>query len=137
MNEFRNSSSQNSNGRAIGLVIGIFLLPILYLFEHYGQSVRGLAVACMIGMFVTVAYVKRKIRRNLSFLLFMAVLFGIHLLTILIIPLPSSYFPGIIALPFSIIDLFLILALVRLFEKLTGNGKAGRTPLSEAPLDRL
>ena len=114
------ASSLNTRGRIIGLAIGICLLPIFFLFAHFGQPARGLATACVVGVFVVVVYVKRKIISNVWFLVVISILFAIHLFLVLSLPFPSSNFPGIIALPISIVDLLLILALVHLVENLTG-----------------
>jgi hypothetical protein len=110
----KNSLSPISSGRVLGVLCGICLLPIFFLFAHFGQPARGLAAMCALGVLISVLYVKRSFLKKTSFIAIMSLLFVIHFVFVMLFPFPTYHFPGILALPVSIVDLPLVLALVRL-----------------------
>ena len=111
----------SSHGRKMGLLCGICLLPIFFLFAHFGQPERGFAAMCALGVLISVIYVKKNLLKRTSFIITMSILFVIHIIIVMLFPFSAFHFTRVLAFPISLLDLLLILALVRLVAGATGS----------------
>ena len=104
------------NLRMMGFFVFVALLPIWGLFAHFNMANNGLAVVCVIGVFIAVAYARRQSLKHPTFLLALLALFVVHIAAALMIRLPDTFHGAVIA-PIAFADLFAVLWIMSRIEK--------------------
>jgi hypothetical protein len=93
------------------------VIPFFALFVHYDRQSLGLILSCVTGVFLTVVYVKRSSALRWKFIARMSVLYIIHVIIVLNLPIPDKI-PGFIMIPLSFADLVAVLALLHFLDNL-------------------
>ena len=94
--------------RMMGFFLFVATLPIYGAFAHCNREATGLAVACTVGIFCIVAYVRRASLKHATFAFVLFGLFVIQMVVALLVRLPDR-FPGVVIAPFAFGDLFAVL----------------------------
>jgi hypothetical protein len=92
------------------------LSPVFIIFAYLGHPQRGFVMMCVLGVFAAVIYVKRHVARMGYFISVVAPFFIVEIFLALFIPISEKHFPGILAMPFAIVNVILLLAILRLVE---------------------
>lgn len=103
--------------KTYGVMLAIFvaLSPIYLLSIHYGVENRGFIVYCITGVFCSLFYACRNLAKRVRFIALIVSLYIVHLLIILLIPLPEKI-PGAIMIAVSIVDLIVVDSIIGALE---------------------
>jgi len=96
--------------------LALFLSPVFFIFAYLGRPERGFIIMCVLGVFATVVYVRRRVARQPYFVAVITAFFVVELPLVVFVPISDEHFPGILAMPFVILNVILILAVLRLVE---------------------
>jgi hypothetical protein len=111
-----------SKNRKIGYIASLVLAPIFLIFTFLGDPERGLIGMSLFGVFFSVLYVKRDIIRKSYFIITISILFLLHFVFFLSFGFPDlKNLPGIIVMPFAVLDLILVLVIIEVVRKLVGD----------------
>ena len=108
--------SRISPSRKAGYIIALALSPVFFIFAYLGQPERGFITMCVLGVFATVVYVRRRVARQPYFIWVIAPFFIVELALTLCVPMSEEHFPGILLMPFAILNVIVLLAILRLVE---------------------
>jgi hypothetical protein len=102
------SYKSNDVSRTWGFLVGIFILPVFFVFAHYGDPSRGLATCiflCVIAVVARLRWDANNAGRQMIAILTSVV---IHLPLIWFIRWPLLKGPGIALLPIGLLDFLLV-----------------------------
>ncbi len=108
-----------STSQKAGYIIGLIALPILLAFAYFGQLERGLAVASLVAVFLGVAYIKRNLLKNWSFIIIIIFLFAAQLWFVLQSVVPKEHFTGYVAVLAGLADALFLLVVAYIIEKIS------------------
>ena len=109
----------------LGVFFGSILLGLL--FFHFGKLALARPTLYSVIVIVIAISMQWKLRRHVWFWITVAVITALHVPLILLVPWTAKWFPVILITPIAAVDLFLMLAIIKLVEKLAG-------PTQSAPL---
>lgn len=93
----------------------------VWLLDHFGKFDLARPVLYSIGMLAVTVAIKRKLRCHVWFWGTVIIFVLLHLLLILFVPWTSNWIPAVVVIPFAIVDLYAMLAVValvgRFFER--------------------
>lgn len=118
--------ADRKKSQIIGLIVGLCLLPVVFVFGHFGQLERGFYVACLALVFAAAMYVKRNLIKRPLFIIVMLALFLIQLPIVFVIPIPQIRYPRMIAFPICVVDIVFVFAVISVLEKLFFSTKTSR-----------
>ena len=101
-----------------GVIIGLILLPVLFLFIYLGKEDMGRAVFLGIGAMLVAIRVRWDLRKRIWFWGIIIVLLALHIPLLLLARWPHGWLPAIGWLPIAVADCLIVLGAVRLVEKL-------------------
>jgi hypothetical protein len=102
--------------RWAGLCIAAAILPVYLLFRHLGLENIGYVVTCITGVFLMAIYVNRSSMLNSIFVAVTLVLYVIHIVLILELPIPSNI-PSYIMIPIALVDGVIVLSILHFIER--------------------
>ena len=105
-----------SKSQKAGYIIALLLSPVFIIFAYFGHPQRGFVMMCVLGVFATVTYMKRHIAKKKYFIGVVTPFFIAEIFLALFVPMSEEHFPGILAMPFAIVNVILLLAILRLVE---------------------
>ena len=85
---------------------------IVWPFYRAGRLDLARPVLWSVGILGVLTAIKRKLKRHVWFWVTMAILASLHVLLILLVPWPSKWIPALVAIPFGIADVYIMLWLV-------------------------
>lgn len=86
----------------------------VWLLDHFGKFDLARPVLYSIGMLAVTVAIKWKFRRHVWFWGTVIVFVMLHLLLVLFVPWTSNWIPAVVVIPFAIVDLYAMLAVVAL-----------------------
>ena len=104
-----------------GLGIGFGTLIIMFLFDHFGKLALARPTLYSVIVIVIAIAMQWKLRTHVWFWITVAVMTALHVPLILLVPWTAKWFPVILITPIAAVDLFLMLAIIKLAEKLFGS----------------
>ncbi len=102
----------------------IVCMPIAWLFDHFGKLNLALPTLFGVGMIAVAIAVKWKLRRRVWFWITMLVIVALHVALIVSVPWTDRRVPGLALVPFGIVDLFVMLAIISVAKQLIGGPDA-------------
>lgn len=111
----KDSAGKKFFGTIIAIVLALFLTPVFAIFSHFGETGRGMVVVCLTLVFCAVIYARNDIIFRRKIIATLALIYVFQLVVALVIYIPSR-FSGIVAMPFALLDLILILWIVARVE---------------------
>lgn len=93
------------------------LVPVFFLFQHFGKEDMGLNIGICLGIFVIAIRIRWELRTQLWFWCLIAFLLALHVPLFYLIQWPHVWVPGVVLLPVGLADFLLILGTVRFVEK--------------------
>lgn len=99
-------------------------MPIPWLFDHFGKLNLALPTLFGMGMLACAVAIKWNLRRRVWFWITMLVIVGLHVALILLVPWTDRWVPGPALVPFGIVDLFVMLAIISVAKQLIGGPDA-------------
>jgi hypothetical protein len=104
-----------------GLGLVFCLIPLFLLFYYFGESALAMPTICSAGMIVFAIAMRWSFRRHTWFWITIAVLVVLHIGLIKVVPWTSKWVPAIVITPFAVADLWAMLGVIKLMEKLFGS----------------
>lgn len=101
-----------------GPIILAFLLPVFFIFRHFGRIDLGLNACVCLGMNLLAVRIRWDLRNRVWFWVVVTLVVALNVPIVLMVPWPHAWVPGIVLLPLGLADLLLTLGVVRLTEKL-------------------
>lgn len=102
-----------------GLLIGVILLPVFFLFVYLGKAEIGFTVVLVLGMILLAIKLQWRWRKHIWFWATIALVLAFHIPLFLIVRWPETHVPTIaFSMPFGITDFLIISGAVRLAAKL-------------------
>lgn len=110
-----------------GVLCGIIASALVaWLFDHLGRFDLARPTLYSVVMVAIAAAIKWKLRRHLWFWITMTVIAALHVPLILLVPWTTKWVPAIVIIPFGIADLYVMLAILSVVEKLVEGRKPPR-----------
>lgn len=98
-------------------------IPLYLLFDHFGRSNLALPALDSTAIVAIAVALRWKLRRHAWFWITMAVLAALHVLLILYVPWTNKWVPAPAIIPIALVDLYVMLKIVSLVEKIIGKPK--------------
>ena len=92
-------------------------LPLMYLFDHFGEEALARPTLYSAGMVGIAIAMRWKLRRHVWFWITMALIAALHVPLILFVPWTTKWVPAIVIIPIGIADLYLMLAILSVVGK--------------------
>ena len=108
-----------------GTIIGVMLLPVLFLFIYLGKAELGFTTCIVLAMFMIAVRLRWKMRRHIWF--WAAIIFGLilHVPFLFLVHWPQSNVPTIVySLPLGAADFLLITGAISLAQKVFSKGSS-------------
>lgn len=103
-----------------GLIIAIVLLPIFFVFKHFGKTEEGLNVFLCVGVNAIAIKIRWDLRENWWFWGVMVLVVGVEIPLVLNIQWPHRWVPGVALLPIGIAGCLIAFGAIKLAERLFG-----------------
>lgn len=94
------------------LCLGIGVLPIYWLFDHFGKLELALPTLNCVGVFGFAIDVKWELRARVWFWITMAIIGALHVLLILFVPWTTNWVPAMTIAGIDSLDFVAILAIL-------------------------
>jgi hypothetical protein len=102
-----------------GTIIGVVLLPVLFLFIFLGKAELGFTACIVLAMSMIAVRLRWKLRRYAWFWGTIAFILLLHIPFLFLVHWPQSNVPTIVySLPLGIVDFLLISGALRIAERL-------------------
>jgi hypothetical protein len=102
-----------------GTIIGVVLLPVLFLFIFLGKAALGFTACIVLAMSMIAVRLRWKLRRYAWFWGTIAFILLLHIPFLFLVHWPQSNVPTIVySLPLGIVDFLLISGALRIAERL-------------------
>ena len=99
-------------------------LPLMYLFDHFGEEALARPTLYSAGMVAIAIAMRWKLRRHVWFWITLTILAALHVPLILVVPWTTKWVPAIVIIPIGIVDLYVMLAILALVGELVEGPKA-------------
>jgi hypothetical protein len=101
-----------------GTIIGLLLLPVLFLFIFIGKAELGFTACIVLAMSMIAVRLRWKLRRHVWFWATIALILLLHIPLLFIVRWPKSNVPTIAySLPLGIADFLLIISAINLAQR--------------------
>lgn len=110
------NKSEEKTGDFTGVVILAALVPVFFIFRHFGKTDMGLSACVCIGMNLLAIRIRWDLRRHFWFWMVVAVVGALNVPLILIVQWPRAWVPGAVLLPIGLVDLLVTLGAVYFVE---------------------
>ena len=120
MEKERKNSFAPTRNQAVGYIVGMSILPIFFAFACFGMPDRGFAVACLAGVFLFTGYMKRRLLKNIFFIIAFAGIFAVQLSSLMLLPFTKIHLSRLVVMPFVVADAILLLIVAYLIENFLG-----------------
>lgn len=108
-----------------GTIIGVVLLPVLFLFIFLGKAELGFTACIVLAMSMIAVRLRWKLRRYAWFWGTIAFILLLHIPFLFLVHWPQSNVPTIVySLPLGIVDFLLISGALRIAERLFSGSSA-------------
>jgi hypothetical protein len=108
---------KDSSTNYIGVIIGVLVIPVFFVFRHFGDPDRGLIATVYAGVLVLAIGICWDLKKRTWFWLLIALLIGVHVLLIFKLGLPFKYPNRMSFLAIGSVDLFFDIGIVRFVQK--------------------
>ncbi len=99
-----------------GVIIFAIVLPVLFIFRHFGKTDMGLNVSVCLGMNLLAVRIRWDLREHFWFWGVVVLVMALNLPLIFTVQWPHAWVPGIVLLPIGLADLMVTLGALRLVE---------------------
>jgi hypothetical protein len=110
------------------LVFLAIAAPVVLLLHYLGQPTLERPAAVAVIVMAVALKIYWYLHRRWWFWLAMAVIGALHVPIILLVPWPTGWVPAPIMIPFAVLDLIVVFALISLIEKLDGETSHRQLP---------
>jgi hypothetical protein len=93
-------------------------LPLVYLFDHFGNLALARPTLYSAGMVGIAIAMRWQLRGHAWFWITITILAALHIPLILLVPWTTKWVPAIVIIPVAIADLYLMLAILSVIGKL-------------------
>lgn len=101
-----------------GLLIALAAAPLYWIFKSLGYEDIGRTAGLSLGVVLLAVRLRWNLRKQYWFWVVVVLMALLHLPLILAVNWPEYVIPGIALLPIAALDLFVILGVIRLAERL-------------------
>ena len=105
-----------------GLIIGIVLIPVFFLFSHFGNTDEGLTAFVCFAVNLLVIRFYWNLRTHTWFWIVVVALLLLHIPLVLKIQWPHEWVPQIALLPIGLADLFIYVGAIKFVQKFIVKG---------------
>jgi|ERR1700677_3491990 hypothetical protein len=127
MTENGDKSPFDKLSRKSAIVLALFSSPFFFLFLYLGDPAKGRAASICVFVIISVAWLSSELRKRVWYWVTITVLVVLHIPLILLVPWTNKDYPGVVLLPFALLDFVLVYGCFKLAENLM---KWTRTHLS-------
>ena len=115
-----NSESEQlgMSDRVFGVVIGLSVLPLLFLFAILGNAALGRAAALSTAVILVVIRLTWDLRKHHWFWATLICIVGLHIVVLGLVRWSEKSYPGFALVPVGIADFCLAYGLIKVVEKL-------------------
>jgi hypothetical protein len=110
-------SSPNPYAPKWGLLVGLLVAPVFFLFAYFGEPGRGEAAAIGLGILIFAAKVRWDLKREGWYWITIAIVLGCQTPLVLFIPWTNKSYPGLALLPIAVLDYALIWKAFKLVDR--------------------
>jgi hypothetical protein len=96
-----------------GLIIGLILIPVFFLFRHFGNTDEGLNAFVCFAVNLLVIRIYWNLKTYVWFWIVVIVLMLLHIALILKIQWPHEWVPQIALLPIGLADLLIYIGAIK------------------------
>ncbi|MGA8740615.1 MAG: hypothetical protein WB561_05450 [Terracidiphilus sp.] len=121
MTEMEDAEDRSPFGRLTresAVVALLCALPFFLFFAYLGDPAKGRAAAGSVGMIVLVVWMSWDLKKHMWFWTTIATLVLLHLPLVLFIPWTNTNYPGVVLLPFGLLDLAIMYGCIKLAERI-------------------
>ena len=104
-----------------GVLVGVCCSPLLLLFVYFGDPGRGMAAFISAGVIVIGVRYFWDLKNRVWFWMSIALVVGLHVALVLVIPWPDKDWRGIQYLPIALLDFGIVYGIIRLVESALGS----------------
>lgn len=118
-------SANEQKMKLTAFYIGLALAPVMVIFAYLGRFHLGANIFLCLFVNVLAITMRWRLRKYLWFWCVMAIVVGLEVPAVLMIPWPHGWVPGVALLPIGLAGLLIALGAIQVAEKLFG--KSGPT----------
>jgi hypothetical protein len=103
--------------RKSALVIALCSSPFFFIFAYLGDPGKGRAAAICSIAIITALWYYWDLRRHVWFWFTAAIVIMLHVPVVLYVPWTDTKYPGVVLLPFGLLDYGIVYGCIKLAEK--------------------
>jgi hypothetical protein len=102
--------------RKSALVIALCSSPFFFIFAYFGDLGKGRTAAICAFAIITAVWYYWDLRRHVWFWFTVAIVIALHVPLVLFVPWTDTKYPGVVLLPFALLDYGIVYGCIKLAE---------------------
>ncbi|MGC2511429.1 MAG: hypothetical protein WA430_12740 [Acidobacteriaceae bacterium] len=107
---------KEERSRMAAFYIGIALLPLIFLFDHFGRIDLGLNLFLCLGMNAIVIRIRSELKKYVWFWVVMVLIVAVELPIVFTVKWPRQWVPAVSLLPIGLAACLVALGVIKLVE---------------------